>query len=410
MIQALYVDDEPSLLEIGKLFLEFSHEMEVDTETSAPKALQKLKSREYQVIISDYQMPGMDGIKFLKTVRKECRKIPFILFTGRGREEVAIEALNFGADFYLQKGGDAGAQFAVLKNMIFQAVQRKDAEDELKKSEERYRNVVEDQTECICRFLPDGTNVFVNTAYCSFLGKDRADLIGKKFIPEVPAEDEVRLKKHFLSLTPENPKASIEHRIVMPDGTIRWVRCNDRAIFGEDGRVKEYQSVARDITGQKEAECACRESERRLRYTLDFFPDAFYAINLEGKIIAWNKAAADLTGVPADRMIGKSGYEYSVAFYGARHPTLVDLILDPGKRELAPYREIRKTEGSTLITESHVIKGGTRTPVWIKAAPIYDREGRITGAIEAVHEISSYTRARKGSHPENKNPRGMKVS
>jgi len=404
MIQALYVDDEQDLLSVSKLFLERTHDMTVDTELSASQALMKLKSREYDVVISDYQMPEMDGIMLLKSIRRECNdKIPFILFTGRGREEVAIEALNYGADYYLQKGGDVKAQFAILRNMILQAAQRKKAENELKQSEERYRNIVEDQMESICRFRPDGTHVFVNSAYCTFVGKDRSELIGKKFIAEIPTEDKMLLKKHFRSLTIKNPKASIEHRIIMPDKTTRWVRCNDRAIFGKDGQVVEYQSVARDITEQKMAEYALTDSERKLQYIIDFLPDAFFAIDLEGNVIAWNKAAEGMTGIPAERIIGKGDFEYSVVFYGKRHPTLVDLIINPDKKNLHPYKEIQKTGGTTLVAESEMtLKDGRKTAIRIKAAPVYNREGRLTGAVETVHDVSSYKHLENELHLVNK--------
>lgn len=392
MIQALYVDDEQNLLSVSKLFLERTHEMIVDTELSAPRALSRLKTGEYDVVISDYSMPEMDGIMLLKSIRKEYNnKVPFILFTGRGREEVAIEALNFGADYYLQKGGDVKAQFAILRNMILQAAQRKKAENDLKQSEERYRNIVEDQMEFICRFRPDGTHVFVNSAYCSFVGKNRAELIGKKFFPEIPPDDEISLKRHFQSLTLSNPKASIEHRIIMPDGAIRWVRCNDRAIFGKDGWIVEYQSVARDITEQKTAEYARTDTERRLHYIIDFFPDAYYAVDLEGNVIAWNKAAEEMTGIPASQIIGKGNFEYSMAFYGTRHPTLVDLIIHPDKNNHHPYTEIQKTGETTLVTESQItLKDGRRIAIWIKAAPVYDAEGKMAGAVEAIHDVSSY--------------------
>lgn len=123
MYRILYVDDEPGLLEIGKLFLEQSGQFSVDVITSAPAALALLNTKNYDAIISDYQMPGMDGIEFLKTVRTSGNTLPFILFTGRGREEVVIQALNEGADFYLQKGGNPSALFAELTHKILSAVE-----------------------------------------------------------------------------------------------------------------------------------------------------------------------------------------------------------------------------------------------------------------------------------------------
>ncbi|MDO8841739.1 response regulator [Methanocalculus sp.] len=106
MINLLYVDDEPGLLEIGRLFLQKDSDINVDTAESAEIALESMKTMSYDAIVSDYQMPGMDGLAFLKAVRSSGDSIPFIIFTGKGREEVVIEALNQGADFYLQKGGE----------------------------------------------------------------------------------------------------------------------------------------------------------------------------------------------------------------------------------------------------------------------------------------------------------------
>lgn len=127
MISVLYVDDEPQLLEIGKIYLERSGQFRVDTIASAPAALEIMKTRGYDAIISDYQMPEMDGIAFLRIVRATWPVLPFIIFTGRGREEVVIEALNSGADHYLQKGGEPKSQFAELGHIILRSVERRRA-------------------------------------------------------------------------------------------------------------------------------------------------------------------------------------------------------------------------------------------------------------------------------------------
>lgn len=118
MISLLYVDDELDLLDLGKLFLEREGEFCVTTTSSAQKGLEYLSRSSFDAVISDYQMPDMDGLEFLKHVRSRFGSLPFILFTGRGREEVVIEAINNGADFYLQKGGEPQSQFAELAHKI----------------------------------------------------------------------------------------------------------------------------------------------------------------------------------------------------------------------------------------------------------------------------------------------------
>ncbi len=120
MISVLHVDDEPTLMDVAKLFLERDSSIRVTTITSVEAAIAALESTTFDAIISDYEMPELDGIQFLKIIRGRGDDTPFIIFTGRGREQAVIEALNSGADFYLQKGGDPKSQFAELKNMVRQ--------------------------------------------------------------------------------------------------------------------------------------------------------------------------------------------------------------------------------------------------------------------------------------------------
>ncbi len=149
MISILYVDDEPGMLDIGKLFLERGGQFSVDIITSAPAALTLLDSKKYDAVIADYQMPEMDGIEFLKRVRTSGNIIPFILFTGRGREDIVIQALNAGADFYLQKGGEPVSQFTELAHQVSQAVQQRRAEASIRDHERREADII--------NFLPDAT-------------------------------------------------------------------------------------------------------------------------------------------------------------------------------------------------------------------------------------------------------------
>lgn len=143
---------------------------------------------------------------------------------------------------------------------------QRSSEQALRQSEARYKAIVEDQTELISRFTPDGVLTFVNDAYCRYFGEAAAQLIGNDFWHHVPAEDQKRFKKHLENLSCENQVATIEHRVYSSSGEIRWQQWTDRAILDEAGNVIEVQAVGRDITERKKVEEALLESEKQMRY------------------------------------------------------------------------------------------------------------------------------------------------
>ena len=155
MISVLYVDDEPELLGLCKIFLEQSGEVQVTPIDSVQMGLDLLSTSTFDAIISDYQMPDIDGLEFLKRVRSQDEDIPFILFTGRGREEVVIEAINNGVDFYLQKGGDPKAQFAELGHKVKKAVKIRNAIDALRRENDKNRGLMDHASDAI--FIADAT-------------------------------------------------------------------------------------------------------------------------------------------------------------------------------------------------------------------------------------------------------------
>ncbi|MDD1669189.1 MAG: PAS domain S-box protein, partial [Methanomicrobiales archaeon] len=395
-ITVLYVDDEPALLELTPLFLCRKGDLAIDTALSAKLALEKLREYPYDVIVADYLMPEMDGIEFLKGLRAGGCTIPFIIFTGKGREDVAIEALNSGADFYLQKGGDPRSQFAELGNMIRQAAHKRRAEEALRENEQRYRSVVEDQTELICRFLPDGTHIFVNDAYCRYFGKERDEIIGRRFTPTIPADDREWMRAHLASLTLDHPVATIRHRIVMPSGEVRWQSWSDRAIFAEDEEIREFQSVGRDITEIVEAEDALRESEQELHAIVQGSPIPQFVIDRDHRVVQWNRALEQHTGIPASMVIGTTGQWR--AFYGDERPCLSDLLVDGKTGELSRWygdkvAPSRYVEGAYEVKDFFPNLGELGKWLSFTAVAIRDSSGGIIGALETLEDITEQVKA-----------------
>lgn len=281
--RVLYVDDEPDLLEIAKIFLDETGYLSVDTITSAKEALDSHKIPSYDAIVSDFQMPGMNGIEFLRIVRDTYGDIPFILFTGRGREEVAIQALNDGADFYLQKGGDMEAQFTELAHKIRQAVRRKSAEENLKRSEERYRTIVNDQTEMIVRFDQHGMITLINPAYQDYIFRwlGIRDVVGKNFRELIgKTKFETELGTDISRLTRDNPVSAKNISESWEDGSVHWYQWIVHAFFSPDGTATEFQAIGRDITELKNKEIELQKSEERYRFLVETSPDIIWTRNV----------------------------------------------------------------------------------------------------------------------------------
>ena len=120
-MKVLIVDDDPLFLELSKTFLEVFHDIPSDTVDSAREALKMLEKDSYDVIVSDYDMPSMNGITFLRTIRDKRINIPFILFTGVG-EELMHQAIQYGANSFILKTSDPKTQYSELSKRIWQVV------------------------------------------------------------------------------------------------------------------------------------------------------------------------------------------------------------------------------------------------------------------------------------------------
>lgn len=230
-----------------------------------------------------------------------------------------------------------------------------------------------------------------NKAFETYLGYSRDQIVGKTLDELWPAElaDRYRLQDRALF---ENPGSqALETPIRYADGTLRDVICNKATFCGSDGSVGGLVGVILDITERKAAEEQARHAYQQLLDIVDFLPDATFVVDKEKRVIAWNRAIENMTGLKKDDVIGQGDFVYSIPFYGERRPILIDLIDDDLDVVSRNYSEIKR-EGRTLFAESHVpsFRNGGRRYFWGIATPLFDKQGNQVGGIESIRDITEH--------------------
>ncbi|MCX5813395.1 MAG: PAS domain S-box protein [Proteobacteria bacterium] len=281
-----------------------------------------------------------------------------------------------------------------LRIILIDITERKRAEEALRESEEKYRSIFENAIEGMYQASPGGRYISVNPALARMHGFESpqemittvTDIGSQIFIsPEARKQYREILEK-------KGTVVNFEFELYRKDRSKIWVSTNARVVRNKDGETLYYEGKVEDITERKRVEEALKRSESRLSSIIEFLPDATFVINLEGKIISWNRAIEEMTGFSVEMMLGKGDYEYAIPFYGERRPILVNFLFLWDDDIAKKYSFIRK-DGDTLYTETDVpyVRGQNRT-LWAKASPLYDAKGNVIGAIESIRDITERKR------------------
>ncbi|MFY4812894.1 PAS domain S-box protein [Haloarcula sp. AONF1] len=287
-VRLLHVDDEPDLAETAAAFLERENDrLQVETASSAEDALERLEASTFDCIVSDYDMPGRDGIEFLEAVREEYPDLPLILFTGKGSEEVASDAISAGVTDYLQKEGGTD-QYTLLANRVQNAVEARQSATEAKRRRHRLEQILKTVPSCVVQLDRDGQFVFANQRAVDVLGlsqsavKDRAyndpeweirDLDGNP-IPDA----ELPFRQVLES---GQPLSDARHTIHWPDGTEKVLSVNGVPLFDDDGAVESVVCTLTDITDKRDRKQDLVETERRLQLALEASETGVWEWNYE---------------------------------------------------------------------------------------------------------------------------------
>ena len=254
--------------------------------------------------------------------------------------------------------------------------ERKQMEAALRHSEERYKEVVDAQSDLICRYLPDTTLVFVNEAYCRYFGKTREELIGTSFMDLIPEEGGQRDRtiERYISLL-ENPRQDThEHMALTPGGALRWQEWVDTVLTDAGGNPIEVQAVGRDITERKRMEDQLREREESFRALVENTPDLVARIARDSTHIYVNRAFAAVMGLPVEAIIGKTNADLGVP--------------EEAQHYLDAIREQIYTTGEPAYMELTYTVNGEERQYHLRLVPEFDAEGAVSTILSVSRDIT----------------------
>jgi len=387
-IRVLHVDDDPGLLKITKECLEMQAPVHVETALSVEEAFKKLENEKFDVIVSDYQMPFKDGLEFLKELRQRNDSIPFIIFTGKGREEVAIKALNLGANQYLNKTGDTETVYVELAHSVTELTKikkleekRKKTEDNLRDSEERLRAIFTSSPNPIDIFDLNGNVIEINNAAMKLHGfSKKEEIVGKSSFDYVTPRDRQHAMKMFKRvLTGTINEGPQRVSLLTVDGRELLTEVSGSLIRDAKGRPSYVAVGIVDLTECKKAEAALSESEAKYRELVDRLPEMVMEIDTKARVIFINKRGRDL--------LGYSEEDFKGGFDANRFVAPEDLERSRENMGKMFMGEMRYSNEYTFIK-----KDGTRFPVSLSSSPIVKDE-KICGARGIIIDISERKKA-----------------
>jgi len=374
-MRVLHVDDDASILEISKQILLDIGSFEIDFAYSVNEAFKKLAVGNYDVVVSDYEMPQKNGLEFLKELREQNNEIPFILFTGKGREEVAIQALNLGADAYINKQGYPETVYGELSHALIKAIGRKTAKKLLAESESKYRNLVQNTLVGIAIIEgPPPKIVFANSSLGRIFELSPEAIVAlspEEIIRRVHPDD----RDHFLNsferlMDGKETESAFEVRGIRQDGSTIWLEvCQTLINYGGKQAV---QVMLLDATERKKTEEALRQERDKLESLTSNIGAGLVIISKDYKILCINNYLKQRTGASE----GSPCY--------SSFNTCTDICPDCGPKKIFEGASVDRRE---YCNQTELRKGQT---VWSEliATPIKDKDGNVIAALELTVNIN----------------------
>ncbi len=326
-IRVLHVDDDPQILDLTASCLRRENDdFEVVCESSTREGLDRLERETVDCVVSDYDMPGTDGLEFLELVREAYPEMPFILYTGKGSEEIASDAISAGVTDYLQKGRGVD-QYTVLANRIANAVERRRSLAALQKSEAHLARAqqIADLGSWTWDIETGGLYWSDQIYRIAGVEPDTWDATYDAFLELVHPDDRDAVTTAVDRALAGDSAYDIEHRIVRPDGDVRTVHERAEIARDEDGDPVAMNGTVQDVTDR----VSNQHDLKAFREAVEHAGHSIYWTDPDGRIEYVNPAFEESTGYTAAEVMGanprilKSG-AHDEAFYADLWETILD--------------------------------------------------------------------------------------
>ena len=373
-VRVLHVDDEPGFADLaGEMLEREDSRIDVDTATSAEAGLERLGGEHGppDCVVSDYEMPGTDGIDFLEAVRADHPDLPFVLFTGKGSEAVASDAISAGATDYLRKRSGS-EQYELLANRILNAVGQDRARKQAERTQRRLREITDSSVDCLWVFTSDWDELLFVSGYKQVWGRSAESLRENPgdFLGTVHPDDRESVETAMERLS-AGSTVDIEYRIRTDEG-LTWVWVEGEPIY-DDGEVVRIVGFARDITDRKHRERALQRERDFVEQALNALEDVFYVVGADGTVRRWNDRLVEVTGYSASELDGID----APALFAAADRDVISRAIEPPIDERDPTVEaaLRTSDGDTI-------------PYELSGARLTDRDGEFAGIVGVGRDLT----------------------
>ncbi|MFB6250486.1 MAG: PAS domain S-box protein [Halobellus sp.] len=285
-IHVIHVDDEPDFADLTATYLERENDrFEVTTATSVDEALNVLAEADVDCIVSDYDMPGLNGIELLEAVRVDYPDLPFILFTGKGSEEVASEAISAGVTDYLQKEHGVD-QYTVLANRVSNAIEHSRSQQLVERSEQRLREIIDGLPHPLYVVSADGQYLLASEALASFHETTVDALEGTDMREVVNESAASRLQQAFDEVIETGTRTRLREVVVTDaDGEDHLFEPQLLPFDLGDGE-RAVLGIAIDVTERRQREYEIQRTRERMRLALDHTRSIVFDLDLDtGEVV-----------------------------------------------------------------------------------------------------------------------------